>query len=122
MIIIFSLFVTDKQNIERESTLNTKCTFDAQFSFLSMWHSYLKTLEIKDIPTFFFSIQATPDGRKAKSTITLEGEKLIHLERDPGTHEVVSTITREVVGDKLINTFVATKGNVTAVRRYTRKQ
>ncbi|XP_067650808.1 fatty acid-binding protein homolog 6-like [Haliotis asinina] len=64
--------------------------------------------------------EETMDGRKVKSTIVLEGDKLIHHQTAVKEDGENSTITRELEGDTLVITFVALKKNVTAKRFYKR--
>ena len=68
----------------------------------------------------FFRFSVTADGRKSKSIVRLDGEKLIHEQRSPETNELVTTIVREVVGDKFVQTLTA--GGVKCIRTYSRKE
>jgi len=58
--------------------------------------------------------ETTVDDRKMKTTITLEGNKLIQDQKG----EIDSTITREVNGDKLLVTCKA--AGVVATRHYSK--
>ena len=52
----------------------------------------------------------------------MEDEKLIQVKTNPETREETTAITREVVGEVYVATLVLAKGDVKAVRRYTRRQ
>jgi len=58
--------------------------------------------------------ETTPDDRQMKTTITLEGNKLIQDQKG----EIPSVITREVNGDKM--TVLCKAGDVVATRHYVR--
>lgn len=48
------------------------------------------------------------DGRKIKCLIKTEGEKkLIEFQKDLNTNNVLTTIIREVIGEKLIQTLIS---------------
>lgn len=67
---------------------------------------------------FLILILESADGRKSKTTFSMEGDKMIQIQKDPKTGEVITTITREVQGDKLVSTLQA--GSVIAKRVYKR--
>ncbi|CAF0851403.1 unnamed protein product [Brachionus calyciflorus] len=79
--------------------------------------STLKTTEITGTEGVEFE-EKTPDDRVVKSTIRVEGEKMIQEQRDRKTGEVVTTIVREVVDGKLVATITA--GKVVCKRIYSR--
>lgn len=61
------------------------------------------------------------DGRKCLTTFVSEGpNKLVQTQIDTKTGAVGSVITREVVGEEMVQTLVA--GKVTCVRKYKRAQ
>ncbi|XP_021056340.1 fatty acid-binding protein, heart [Mus pahari] len=57
--------------------------------------------------------EVTADDRKVKSVVTLDGGKLIHVQK---WNEQETTLTRELVDGKLILTL--THGNVVSTRTY----
>ncbi|XP_045714816.1 fatty acid-binding protein, heart [Phyllostomus hastatus] len=57
--------------------------------------------------------ETTADDRKVKSTVTLDGGKLIHVQKWDGQE---TTLVRELVDGKLILTL--THGNVVCTRTY----
>jgi hypothetical protein len=77
-------------------------------NFLEFKYNLLKVILLKE----------TPDGRKSKTVFNMEGDKMIQIQRDPKTGAVITTIIREVQGDKLISTLQA--GSVTASRVFKR--
>ncbi len=77
--------------------------------------STLKTTEVNATENVEFD-EETLDGRKCKSVITNDGQRLTHVQKDASTGAVSTTIVREVVGDKLVMTLTA--GSVTCKRIY----
>ena len=62
--------------------------------------SSLKTTEINCEEDVEFD-EDTADGRKSKTTVRAEGpNKIIQEQKDPKTGKVVTTIVRELIGDK----------------------
>lgn len=90
--------------------------------FPSTPSDYLKKAYDKKCKFFDFCIlKATPDGRVSKSVVKSDGpNKLIHEQRNPKTDSLVTVVTREVLNDKLVQTFVV--GNVKCVRTFRRSQ
>jgi len=79
--------------------------------------STLKSSEISFTDGVEFD-ETTLDGRQAKSTVKSEGaDKLVHIQRDQ-SGKLVTTIVREVVGDKLVQTLTA--GDVVCTRTFKR--
>jgi len=63
--------------------------------------------------------EKTLDGRESKSVLTLENpSRLVHVQKDPKSGKVVTSIVREIVGDRLVQTLSV--NNVQAVRKFTR--
>ncbi|XP_038614238.1 fatty acid-binding protein, heart [Tachyglossus aculeatus] len=60
--------------------------------------------------------ETTADDRKVKSIVTLDGGKLVHLQKWNGQE---TTLVRELQGSKLILTL--TLGNVVSTRTYERE-
>ncbi|XP_048064249.1 fatty acid-binding protein, brain-like [Megalobrama amblycephala] len=60
---------------------------------------YKKTIYIKLGKEFD---EITADGREVKSTVTLEGDSLVHVQRWDGKE---TKIVREIKDDKMINTL-----------------
>ncbi|CAL8109437.1 unnamed protein product [Orchesella dallaii] len=75
--------------------------------------SVLKNTEITFTPDGSEFEEDTADGRKAKSSVTIEGNKLIHVQK---IGDVTSTTVREFNGDKM--TVVLTCQDVTSTREY----
>jgi len=62
----------------------------------------------------------TMDGRKVKSLVTLEGDKMVHKQKPTKEGELDSTVTREILDDgRLLVTFVAENKGLTAKRYFT---
>eukprot|EP00916_Digyalum_oweni_P003898 GHVL01006932.1.p1 GENE.GHVL01006932.1~~GHVL01006932.1.p1 ORF type:complete len:143 (+),score=16.19 GHVL01006932.1:454-882(+) len=62
----------------------------------------------------------TMDGRKVKSLVTLEGDKMVHKQKPTKEGELDSTVTREMLDDgRLLVTFVAENKGLTAKRYFT---
>nr|WLG17460.1 fatty acid-binding protein B [Brachionus koreanus] len=78
--------------------------------------STLKTTEITATEGVEFD-EKTPDDRNVKSLIKIDGEKMIHEQRDK-KGELVTVIVREVVDGKLVATITA--GKVVCKRIYSR--
>jgi len=67
--------------------------------------STFKNTEIKFTEGVEFD-EETLDGRKAKSTVTLEGDKLVQVQKDASSGAVATTIHREVnAEDKFVQTL-----------------
>lgn len=62
----------------------------------------------------------TLDGRKAKTTFTLEGGKLVQTQKATKPNEKDSSLTREVDGDKMRT--ICKCEDVTSVRTYKRSK
>jgi len=65
--------------------------------------------------------EETMDGRKVKSILTIEGDKIVHRQTPTKEGEIQSTVTREILEDgRLLATFVAdNKGGLIAKRYFT---
>ncbi|XP_036176571.1 fatty acid-binding protein, heart-like [Myotis myotis] len=61
--------------------------------------------------------ETTADDRKVKSTVTLEGGKLVHVQKWNGQE---TKLVRELVDDKLILTLI--HGNVVSTRTYKKEE
>ncbi|XP_021492230.1 fatty acid-binding protein, heart [Meriones unguiculatus] len=75
-------------------------------------HSTFKNTEISFQLGVEFD-ETTADDRKVKSTVTLDGGKLVHVQKWGGQE---TTLTRELSDGKLILTL--THGNVVSTRTY----
>ncbi|XP_031234691.1 fatty acid-binding protein, heart isoform X1 [Mastomys coucha] len=75
-------------------------------------HSTFKNTEISFQLGVEFD-EVTADDRKVKSVVTLDGGKLIHVQKWNGQE---TTLTRELIDGKLILTL--THGNVVSTRTY----
>ncbi|XP_057639830.1 fatty acid-binding protein, heart [Chionomys nivalis] len=75
-------------------------------------HSTFKNTEISFQLGVEFD-EVTADDRKVKSTVTLDGGKLVHVQKWDGQE---STLVRELCDGKLILTL--THGNVVSTRTY----
>jgi len=64
--------------------------------------------------------EKTADDRLVKSTITFEGEKMIHAQVDPNDEKKNTMIERFVEGDTLVTTCKS--GDVSAKRVYKKKE
>jgi len=63
--------------------------------------------------------EKTADDRAIKSTITFDGEKMIHAQNDPATPANDTVVERFVEGDKLVTTVKC--GDIVAKRVYFKK-
>ncbi|XP_059560527.1 fatty acid-binding protein, heart-like [Myotis daubentonii] len=61
--------------------------------------------------------ETTADDRKVKSTVTLDGGKLVHVQKWNGQE---TKLVRELVDDKLILTLI--HGNVVSTRTYKKEE
>jgi fatty acid-binding protein 3 len=61
--------------------------------------------------------EETMDGRKVLTTFTMDGNKLVQVQKDTKNNNVSCTITREITSDGVMKT-VAKAGNVESVRVY----
>jgi len=59
--------------------------------------------------------ETTADGRKVKSVVTIDGAKLVHVQK---WEEKETSLTREVTGDNL--TLTLTLGDCVSTRHYVR--
>jgi fatty acid-binding protein 3 len=66
------------------------------------------------------SEQETLDGRKVRSTFTVDGDKLIQTDRDAKEDKVICVITREL-NDKGELLTTAKAGPITATRIYVKQ-
>ncbi|XP_025089404.1 fatty acid-binding protein homolog 6-like [Pomacea canaliculata] len=67
--------------------------------------------------------ETTMDGRRVKSVLTIEGNKLVYRQKAMTEGEIDTTVTREVLSDgRLLTTFVAEGKDVTARRYFVRYQ
>jgi len=63
--------------------------------------------------------EKTADDRNVKATITFDGEKMIHAQKDPANAANDTVIERFVEGDKLVTTVKC--GDLVAKRVYSKK-
>jgi len=75
-------------------------------------YSTLKNTSIKFTPGIQFD-EETADGRVAKSTVTIDGNKMLHIQR---IGDMESRITRDFNGDEMVATFSA--NGVSSIRKY----
>ena len=56
---------------------------------------------------YLFQLKETLDGRESKSVLTLENpSRLVHVQKDPKSGKVVTSIVREIVGDRLVQVIL----------------
>lgn len=79
--------------------------------------STLKSSETNATEGVEFS-ETTLDGRQSKSLVKRDGNRLVHEQRDAKTNELTTTVIREIVGGKFVQTLTA--GSVVCKRVYVR--
>lgn len=79
--------------------------------------STIKSSETNATEGLEFS-ETTLDGRQSKSLVKRDGDRLVHEQRDAKTNDLTTTVIREIVGGKFVQTLTA--GPVVCKRIYVR--
>ena len=80
--------------------------------------SSLKNIDLTFTEDVEFN-ETSADGKECKSLVRNENGKLVQEQKDAKTNTLRTTITRELVGDKLVITYVA--GSVVCKRTFKRR-